>query len=146
MKKAAWGSDYERFASVGDNLSNIARDRPLMQFWNDEAAKERAQSEVEFFNSFVLEYYEKHSDTQYLDRLLNDTPGEHPFVCYNELDSACLGLTVAYLHRRARLEELIELYLERLIPLCKKMAETQDADHLGEFQRLVAYLRGKTAQ
>ena len=145
IKKAAWGSNYERFASVGDNLLNIARDRPLMHFWDDAAAKERAQSEVEFFNSFVLDYYAKHSDTAYLDRLLNDTPGEHPNVCYNELDSACLGLVVAYLHRRERLEEQIELYLARLIPMCRKMRETQDINHLDEFERLAAYLRKEAA-
>lgn len=137
IKKAAWGSDYERFASVGDNLLNIARDRNLIYIDDEASAKERAQSEIEFFKSFVLGYYEKHSDTVYLDHLVNDEPGLHPFVCYNLIESGFLGLVVSYLHRRERLEELIRYY--------RKVVETHNTQFLDEFERLVAYVTGKAA-
>lgn len=135
IKKAAWGSDYEKFASVGDNLLNIARERSLIHFDDETSAKIRAQSEVEFFKSFVLGYYEKHSDTVYLDHLLNDEPGQHPFVCYNHIESGFLGLVVAYLHRKEKLGALVEYY--------RKVVETHNTQFLDEFERLTAYVTGK---
>ena len=136
IKKKAWGKSYRKFVSVGRTKRYLLPKEQSDQCWSwtdTEAAVFKAVSkEMEFYHSFLKQYYEQYSNINFLDELLNSEPHEHRVIAYNNIQTSFLAVIVAYLTENSKLPELIPFY--------KAVVQKFNKEYLPEFEMLEKHL------
>ena len=135
VKKQAWGKLYDKFESLGKEKSYLTKDPSEGHCWTDteENVRLAAKKEIDFYHSYVKEYFYKHLDLKYLDKILNTNPGEELYISHNAIFSCFLAIIVAKLVNNPD--------IDKFFPIYRYIVDKFNAQYLVEFDLLQNYLQ-----
>jgi len=137
IKKKAWGKSYKKFVSAGRTKRYLLPKEKSDQCWSwtdtQEAVYKAVKKEMEFYYSFVNNYFQTYSNIEFLDNYLNAEPDEKRIAAYNQIHTAFLAIIVAYLCKNPRLPELVPFY--------KAVVQKFNVNYIPEFEMLEEYIR-----
>jgi hypothetical protein len=112
IKKKALGKNYSKYFTLGNAhyIINNMEGYCTLDLNNDMLALDAAELEIIFYKNVLRKYFEEYSNVEYLDKLLNSYPAQKLNTAFNTVDTSFLAIIVAYLVKRANLNELIEIY------------------------------------
>lgn len=137
IKRKAWGISYDKFESLGKEksyLTNVPSEGHSSTN-TEENVKEAVRKEIEFYYSHIKNYFKKHLDLKYLDKILNTRPGEELYIAHNPIFSSFLALIVAKLTHNPDLNNLFPVY--------RKIVEKFNAVFLDDYDLLQKVLSTK---
>lgn len=134
IKKKAWGKLYKKSWSIGNVKTYFISNPSDSTSWTDtvDHVHIAVKNEIDFYYSFVKEYYMKYSDIKFLNNELNLEPSESKRIAYNHIHTSFLAIIVAKLSNNPNLHDLISFYR----PIIRK----HNTSYMVEYELLEKYL------